>query len=86
MGRKKEENFREAESYCVNMESDASWLYMQTRFQYFRDNFNQSKTLFAAITHPPTQGAAKVLLQTIYERIPFLEMKRTGYDYYVGAP
>jgi len=38
------------------------------------------------ITDAPTQAASKALLQEIYERIPFLEMKRSDYDYYVEAP
>jgi hypothetical protein len=32
------------------------------------------------------KNAAKAILQDVYERIPFLEMKKTGYDWSVRAP
>ena len=78
--------FVESDAYCVNMEANGDWLYTSTRFSYFRDFYNNALARTLAIASPTTQASAKALLQSVYERIPFIEMKKTGYDFSVRAP
>lgn len=81
-----ERELLESDTYCVNMESNGCWLYISSRFSPFRSYFNAAKTASAAMTDATTKSHSRALLQSIYDRIPFIEMKRSGYDFYVEAP
>lgn len=81
--------FREADAHLHEMrEATAPWRHQthMAGIQLFRDRYNSALGLLAAIPAGPTQTAAKQFLQELYRLIPFDEMKRPGYDYYVRAP
>jgi hypothetical protein len=81
--------FREAHAHLHEMrEPTAPWRHQthMAGIQLFRDRYNTALGLLAAIPAGPTKTAAKQLLQELYRLIPFDEMKRPEYDYYVRAP
>jgi hypothetical protein len=82
-------HFREAHAHLHELrEATAPWRHQTFMggIQLFRDKYNAALGLLAAIPAGPTQTAAKQFLQELYRLIPFDEMKRPGYDYYVRAP
>jgi hypothetical protein len=80
------QSFRESESYLISLLSNASWRYISSRLPLFHSYYNSAVAACSLITDPSTKADAKKLLQDIYDDIPFLEMKRSDYDYYVRPP
>jgi len=78
--------FREADSYCVDLESNASWLYARTTLSRFDNQYTDALNACTDITEPTTKASARARLQNIYERLPFIEMKRSDYFPHVRAP
>ncbi len=82
-------HFREAHAHLHELrEETAPWRHQtfMDGIQLFRDKYNAALGLLTAIPAGATKNAAKQLLQELYRLIPFDEMKRPGYDYYVRAP
>ncbi len=52
----------------------------------FVQRYNTANGLMAAIAAGATKNSAKQLLQELYRLMPFDEMRRPGYDFYVRAP
>jgi hypothetical protein len=75
----------EASAELVELNQDASFWYLREK-SYFVNQYNGAITGFTAMTPGGGKDAAKSILQDIYQDIPFLEMKRVGYDWHVRAP
>jgi hypothetical protein len=52
----------------------------------FQDNYDDALGKYAVIGDPTTKSAVKGLLQSIYNDLPFTEMKRSDCDHYVRPP
>jgi hypothetical protein len=79
--------FREADAYITNLNSQGSWKYIDTRFYPFRNlNYNPAEQM-CTIEGATTVGQAmKEILQSIYQSIPFEEMKKHDYEWYTRPP
>ena len=78
-------NLREADAECVELNANGSWLYLHDD-SWFRNKYTSALTDYGNMTAGDGKNAAKAILQSIYEDIPFLEMKRNDYDWSVRAP
>ena len=82
-------NLREADSETVEFNQDPSFGYLQ-RISYFRQQYGDASSGAILDYNNMAAGAgktaAKAILQGIYDNIPFIEVKRTGYDWFVRAP
>jgi len=84
--------FNEARSEVVELNANASWRYMRN-ISWFADGtdpkYPDALKQYTNVYHPLGGGlkdSAKDILQKIYEKIPFIEIKKTGYDWSVRAP
>ena len=80
---------KEAESYCINLNSNASWFYIADRISMFINYYkDEACPAYKAISgQPDVKANAKQFLESVYEGIPFLEMKRSEYgNYFVSPP
>jgi hypothetical protein len=94
-------NFMEADAYTTNLNSNGSWRYINTRFNWFCDFYNDAETYFFQkvvntsksntntvrnIADKDLSDAMRTILQEIYKNVPFQEMKRKEYNYRVRPP
>ena len=86
-------HFVEADAYVTNLNSQGSWKYIETRFGYFRDtNYNPAEQLYSTESNASAKKAMKEILQSVYQDIPFKEMKYRStlpgfeYDWKTRAP
>jgi len=79
--------FLEADAYLVSIRSDSDWLTMiEKNFAFWHYYEEGVRPIAPDIMDSQTKSAAKELLQSIYEQIPFIEAKKDGYQYSVKAP
>jgi len=80
--------FFEADAYLVNLKGNGSWKFIKGAGDGFKHHYDGALYQGSHIQDDGTGTKEKVreLLQEIYEQIPFLEMKREGYDWYVRPP
>ena len=75
--------FAEADFYLINFQLDASWKHVATRFTNFRKYYNESKSVGVP---SGARADAKAYLQDVFLKIPYVEMLRNDYKFYVEAP
>lgn len=79
--------YLEADAYLTSVNSNSDWLTLQEKLYafwlYYQDRV---WTLAPIISDSTTKEAAKYLLQSIYAQIPFVELKKNGYQYSIKAP
>jgi outer membrane protein OmpA-like peptidoglycan-associated protein len=81
--------FREAHAHLHELrEPRAPWRHhtFMSGLRLFVERYNSADGLMAAIPAGATKNDAKQLLQELYRLMPFDEMRRPGYDFYVRAP
>jgi len=89
----------EADADIGQLTSQASWKFIATECLLgFYMNYNVAIAFYNNLLNPnpnvpmtaidrlATAAATKSILQDIYVAIPFIEMKKDGYDWYVMAP
>lgn len=85
-------DIREADGHFTELlDPNVSWrhntLAVQGDIVAFRNRYNQSiNAVIPGIPAGATRTATRELMQNLYSRIPFFEMKRPGYDNFVRAP
>ena len=79
-------NCIEADSYCVNLNSNGSWLYIKTRLSNFYNNYEGARNYIVQVNNATAKSAMITHLQDVYQRLPFIEMKRSSYYLSVQAP
>ncbi|MFC1716732.1 hypothetical protein ACFL6S_23900 [Candidatus Poribacteria bacterium] len=85
-------DIREADGHFTELlNSDVSWRHQTPAVQgdltFFRRRYNRSiNTVIPGIPAGAARTATRQLMQSIYRRIPFFEMKRAGYSHFVRAP
>jgi hypothetical protein len=85
-------NFFEAGGELTELEDvNVSWFHQlpgstQGDLTKFHTFFDGALNDMANISHTATKSAARELLQDMYSRLPFFEMKRPGYDHFVRPP
>ena len=84
-------DFREVEGHFSEiLDTDISWRHhlpaVQRDLAQFVTRYNRCRNLIAAIPAGAMRNAARSFLMDIYNRIPFFEMKRAGYDHSVLPP
>lgn len=84
-------DFRECEGhFSEHLDNQVSWRHflpeVQNDLTQFHTRYGNAITVMGTIPAGGTKTAARQLLQQIYQSIPFLEMKRTGYDFSLRAP
>lgn len=83
-------DFNECESHFSELLDDqVGWFHLATGatgIQLFVDRYNACLTQLGLIPAGATRTAALTLIKDIYRNIPFDEMKRPGYDFYLRAP
>ncbi|NLG01369.1 MAG: hypothetical protein GX565_14630 [Lentisphaerae bacterium] len=80
---------READAECVELAADGSWYYLLQHSLFvtqYADPEKGALKVYGDMTPGAGKDAAKAILQDIYERIPFVEMKRNDYDWSVEVP
>lgn len=82
------ENLAEAEAYGVELSANGSWRFIALQSDFAAGKFRYPVAMFQYDAMPPGPAklATKRILQKIYDDIPFLEMKRRDYNWYVRAP
>ena len=87
------ESIMEADAYCVSLNANGSWRFvlekLPTFVQYYKGIGNVLEPGALEIYDTLTgakKTAAKAIFQEIYVAIPFIEMKKDGYDWYVKPP
>lgn len=86
-------SFAEAETHLTELEDiHVGWFNAISLSQGDLSNFHNRFYTECVLARYPAMGAgnaktaARQFLQGLYERIPWLEMKKDGYDYYVRPP
>lgn len=83
-------DFREAHGHHYELtEVIAAWYYhlRTANLENFKTRYDAAMKIYEdELTTEPAKSAAKRLLQDFYRRIPFAEMKRPEYEFYVRAP
>ena len=85
-------DIREADGHFTELlDPNVSWRHqtpvVQNDLNQFMIRYNRSiNTVLPGIPAGATRTAARQLMQGMYRRIPFFEMKRSGYDHFVRAP
>ncbi len=84
-------DFREAEGHWSELiDANVSWFHQisaaQNDLQAFTTRYNRCLTALGLMPAGATRTAARQLLQDLYRRLPFFEMKRPGYDFSVLPP
>jgi hypothetical protein len=77
-----------AETVELRLTNGGSWYYL-SNFSWFYDKYNSAMGFYGGCYTTDAgapKAAAKRILQGVYERIPFIEMKRSDYDWSVRAP
>lgn len=86
-------SFLEAETHLTELnDTNVGWYHAISASQgdiaQFTTRFYTQcvQTHYPALPAGGTQQAARAFLQNLYESIPWIEMKKSGYDYYVRPP
>jgi hypothetical protein len=76
----------EADSHLISLKSNGCWTFISMNLYDFCRYYKDSCAEFGFINDFNVECKTKILLQQIYDDLPFSEMKNPGYDYYVRPP